>query len=340
MQLYVNLENHNYNVIIKNKLIDNIDDYIKLNSKIIIMYDENIPNHFLNIILSKYNNIYTYEVKSGEKSKSFVVYNNILKTLIDLNFSRNDYIIAFGGGVVGDLSGFVAATFKRGCHFINIPTTTISMIDSSIGGKVAINFENIKNVVGTFYQPEQVLIDPLLLESLDKRHFYSGLVEALKAGIIGDKKLYQLFKDNIFVENIEEVIYRSLVVKKKFVEIDQFDHGIRKMLNFGHTIGHAIESYYHLGEVYHGEAVAIGMVYMIDNINLKADVKNILKNMNINLNLDINIDKLYEFIKNDKKANSNMISLIKVKDIEEVEIIDVEIKELKTIMEGGFNNVI
>ena len=166
-----------------------------------------------------------------------------------------------GGGLVGDLSGFVASIYNRGIKFINIPTTTLSMIDSSVGGKVAVNLNDTKNVIGSFYNPEVVIIDPNVLSTLPTRHYYNGLVEALKMGLCLDKDLYNLFKHDID-SNLEDIIKMSILAKKNVVELDPKEENLRKVLNFGHTIGHAIESS-NFNDFYHGEAVACGMLYFI-----------------------------------------------------------------------------
>lgn len=241
--------------------------------------------------------------------------------------------MALGGGVVGDLAGFVAATYKRGIDFINVPTSTLSMVDSSIGGKVAVNLNKIKNVVGAFYQPKLVLIDVNVLKTLSTRHYYNGLVEALKMGLILDKKIVDLFSD--IDNNLEKIIELSLKEKKKVVEIDEKETGLRKILNFGHTIGHGIEST-HFDEIYHGEAVAMGMLYFISDENLKKSIKDILKNkMQINLNANLNLEEVYKIIENDKKISNEFISVIKVPEIGTYVIEDIKLAEIKEILKGA-----
>ena len=266
-------------------------------------------------------------VKHGEGAKSFEIYEDCLRTLLKLNYSRHDLIIALGGGVVGDLAGFVASTYKRGIHFINIPTTTLAQIDSSIGGKVAINVDEIKNCVGAFYQPSLVLIDPEVLNTLSKRHYNNGLVEAIKAGLIGDEALFKLFEeDNL---DIEQIIYRSLLVKKRVVEQDEKEEGIRKILNFGHTFGHAYESYYHLHDYYHGECVALGMMVVLDDEDIKKRLAKILHRLDIPTSCNANRNEILHLLLNDKKADHNMIDLVKVDKIGEAKIINMPIKELE-----------
>lgn len=175
-------------------------------------------------------------------------------------YPRRRGVGCLAGGVVGDLAGFAAAQLYAGRYVHQRPTTTLSQIDSSIGGKTAINLAGTKNTVGAFYQPSLVVADPDTLKSLPERHFINGLAEAVKAGLIADEGLFELFETEDAHEKIEEIVYRSLVMKKNVVERDEREAGLRATLNFGHTLGHAIESANHLGGLYHGECVALGML--------------------------------------------------------------------------------
>ena len=188
-----------------------------------------------------------------------------------------DAIIALGGGVVGDLSGFIASTYMRGIKFYNIPTTILSQVDYSIGGKTAIDFDHIKNIIGTFYQPHMVLIDPNTLNTLSPRQFNAGLVEAIKMACCFSKDLFNLIKTCSLEEHIEEIIYKSLEIKKYVVTKDVLESSLRKVLNFGHTIGHGIESYYE-GKLLHGECVSLGMLYFSSD-SVKEELKTIYKKL-------------------------------------------------------------
>lgn len=314
MKIRVCLKERSYDCLIERGLLKEISKFLDNNHKAMFVIDNNVNTDYLDLT---YPNAIIYKFKASEHNKSIVSYLDIMKVLVENNFSRNDYVISIGGGVTGDLCGFVAATFKRGCKFINCPTTTLSCIDSSVGGKVAINFEGIKNVVGAFYQPSLVLIDPDVLYTLPQRHFFNGLVEALKMGLIGDQKLYSIFKYNdssCYINYIEEIIYRSLDLKRKIVEQDEKESSIRKVLNFGHTIGHAIESI-HLDEIYHGEAVGLGMLYMIDTDYIVEEVKMILEKMNCCHQINDSESDLLKYIQNDKKADNGLIDIVRVKSV-------------------------
>lgn len=326
MRIEVNCS-RNYPIIIEKGCLKDVKKYINDNRKIMIISDDMVPQAYWESLKLQFKNCDIKIVKHGENAKSFEIYEDCLRTLLKLNYSRRDLIIALGGGVVGDLAGFVAATYKRGMDFINIPTTTLSQIDSSIGGKVAINVDGIKNCVGAFYQPSLVLIDPEVLKTLSKRHYNNGLVEAIKAGLIGDEYLFNLFEeDNL---DIEQIIYRSLLVKKAIVEQDEKEEGIRKILNFGHTFGHAYESYYHLHDYYHGECVALGMMVVLDDEEIKKRLASILHKLDISTSCDANRNEILNLLLNDKKANQDMIDLIKVDKIGEAKIVNMPIKALE-----------
>ena len=333
MKLSVNTKLSTYDIIIQKGILNNLKDYLDIQGKVMIISDNGVPSIYLDTVKKQFNNAYTFVIKQGEKSKNFENYLKIQEKLLENNFSRYDYLIALGGGVVGDLTGFVASTFKRGIRYIQIPTTTLSQIDSSIGGKTAIDFNGYKNVIGTFYQPSLVLIDINVLSTLSNRHFNNGLVEALKIGLTFDEELVSLFERGNIQDNLEEIITKALVLKKRVVEQDEKENGLRKVLNFGHTIGHAIESSY-LGELFHGECVAKGMLYFINDNHLKARVKNILNKLNIETSYDLDLEKIQQFIYNDKKADGSNVSTIIVDKVGTYEINELPIKDiLKKIRE-------
>lgn len=333
--------NKSYNIYIGNKLLDNIEELISFPNKTLIITDDNIPDTIITKVSSKANNCYIYKIKPGENSKTIESYVSIINTLITKEFSRSDLVIAIGGGVVGDLSGFVASTYKRGVKFINIPTSTLSMIDSSIGGKVAINFNDIKNIVGSFYMPNMVIISLDTLNSLPERQYYNGLMEALKAGLIYDKGLYEYFIKNFEkikdYDVLKNILIESVKIKRAVVEIDPYEMGLRKILNFGHTIGHVIESE-NFNAIFHGEAVLMGMMCFCSE-SVREDLKSILyklKEINKvdydNINFDSN--KAFMLLKNDKKCKDNFVDVIYVENPGEAEIRKTSLDELKIMLEG------
>lgn len=337
MELTVNLFDKKSLIHIKRDSIYHLSEYLDLNRKVMIISDIGVPQIYKNIVLKQCPHGFIFNTPQGEEAKSFPVYEEIFQKLLELEFTSNDLIIALGGGVIGDLSGFVAATYHQGIHLSSIPTTTLSQIDSSIGGKVAINLNNVKNVVGTFYHPEHVIVDLNTLRTLPKRHYYNGLVEAVKHGLIYDKELFYLFEDNNanFIPNqiptadMDDIITRSLLVKKQVVEQDEKEENLRKILNFGHTIGHAIESQYHLKDFYHGECVGMGMLAVLSNSELHDRLEKVLKKMNIPTSTYIDEESCINLIRKDKKANGDLITLITVHELGTAQLDNVPIEKLR-----------
>jgi len=216
--------------------------------------------------------------------------------------------------VVGDLSGFAASAYMRGIDFYNIPTTLLSQIDSSIGGKTAINFGGVKNIVGAFYQPKKVLIDPDLLKTLPQRQIANGLAESIKMALTSDRELFSIFEHCRIEDSLDEIILRSLLVKKAVVEQDEKETGLRKILNFGHTVGHGIESSGNMTELYHGECVALGLIPMCGEA-IRPRVIDVLKKCNLYHLVAFDWDKIADAAFHDKKADGDLVTVTMVPEV-------------------------
>jgi len=317
-----------YPIIIERDCLNNVNKYLDLgNKKVLIITDDGVPKIYLNTLKNKIDNALTYIIKQGEASKNFDNYKAILEFMVNNKFTRTDCVIALGGGVVGDLSGFVAGSYMRGLTFYNIPTTLLSQVDSSIGGKCAIDFLGVKNNVGCFNSPKAVLIDPNTLKTLDKRQFNAGMAEVIKMSLTSNKNLFDfLMANNNAENNIEQIITEALLIKKHVVEVDPFEQNLRKVLNFGHTIGHAIESI-NEGKLLHGECVALGMTYMVSD-DVKKSLMTILKKYDLPTTIDIDKNKIIDLIKVDKKASGDMVSIVYVKEIGNFEFRKIKVEEL------------
>jgi len=268
-------------------------------------------------------------VKPGERSKSLETAAFLYEELLDFGINRADRILAFGGGVVGDLGGFVASTFLRGIPFIQFPTTLLAQVDSSIGGKVAVNLKQGKNLVGSFYHPQMVLIDPDLLQTLDKKYFRDGLAEVIKYGAIRDKDLFfrllhQYDTEADLLSDMELIIYRCCGIKKEIVEKDERDKGERMLLNFGHTIGHGIERVFQYEKYTHGEAVAIGMHEITKrsekmgktNPGTADEIRKILIKYRLPYQMpDLDIKELLKSIQHDKKSLGEEMHVVLLEEI-------------------------
>lgn len=319
MNIHLDLKENSYDIIVERGILEKAGMHLNLDRRVLVVTDSGVPNTYAETLAKQCKIPIICTVESGEVSKSIETFGKLLHTMLENDFSRKDCVVAVGGGVVGDLSGFVASAYMRGVDFYNIPTTLLSQIDSSIGGKTAINFGGIKNIVGAFYQPKKVLIDPELLKTLSDRQISNGLAEAVKMSLTSDSELFEIFEKKNIEENIDEIIIRSLNIKKSVVEQDEKESGLRKILNFGHTIGHGIESSVNMEELYHGECVALGLIPMCDE-KIRPRIVNVLKKCNLYNLIDFDWDKISEVTFHDKKADGDTVAVTIVNEIGKYEI--------------------
>lgn len=339
MELKVDLKDRSYPIIIEKGLINRVSEEISRvykGKKIFIITDDNVNKYYGGKISEELKNndfeVNLLSLKPGEETKNFNTLPIVYDELLDFNLTRSDLIIALGGGVIGDLSGFVASTYLRGIDFVQIPTSLLAQVDSSVGGKVAVDLDRGKNLVGSFYHPKCVLIDPEVLNTLDNRFFIDGMAEVIKYGCIKDKQFFDYLEkmenNQQLINNMEVVIHKCCDIKRQVVENDEKDKGERMLLNFGHTLGHAIEQYYNYTKYSHGEGVAIGM-YVISKISEEKGltkkgtsqrIKDILVKYNLPYELDVNIEETLEAINLDKKKLGNDLNVIILKEIGSSEI--------------------
>ncbi len=327
----VPIKDKSYDVFIGKGLLKDLENYIDITKEYVIITDSNIPKTYIEYITAKCTVSGIYIVTPGEDSKSMETANLVLNQLVDDNVPRSITVIALGGGVVGDLAGFIASTYMRGVGFIQIPTSLLSQVDSSVGGKVGINAVNMKNAIGSFYQPEMVLIDPNTLETLAERHFNNGIAEIIKHGLIAGKGLFKDLEEKDIKANIEEIIFKSITIKRDIVIQDVQDKGIRNILNFGHTIGHAVEqaSKYAL---LHGEAISIGMQKMSKGYNYELRLKKLLSKHNLLKVYEYNKEDIYELVKTDKKIQKDILNLVLVEELGNGFIKQVKVEEIKSYL--------
>ena len=306
-------------------------------SKLFVIVDENTEKYCLEYFKSKTSiNPSVLKIKSGEKNKNLETCKEVWYSLTEMDADRMTLIINLGGGVITDMGGFIASTFKRGLDFINIPTTLLSMVDASIGSKTGINLNLLKNQIGLFSDPQLVIIDTNYLKTLNEREIKSGYAEIIKHCIISNSFFDDLI-DRSSIHYNEDIIYNSIQIKNKIVSLDKLENNIRKNLNFGHTIGHAIESFYlnKEGKLLHGEAISIGMIcesfisYKKINFSLetakkiKTHLNSIYPKINFNKN---DLKEILSLMKYDKKNYLKNIRFSLLKEVGKVEI-DVEIDE-------------
>lgn len=338
MNIHMNLKENSYDIIVERGILEHAAKHLNLNRRVLVVTDSGVPQNYAKTIANQCKEAVICTVTSGEASKSLETYGLLLKKMLENNFSRKDCVVAIGGGVVGDLSGFVASSYMRGVDFYNIPTTLLSQIDSSIGGKTAINFGNVKNIVGAFYQPKKVLIDANLLKTLPKRQISNGLAEAIKMALTSDKELFDIFENNDIYENIDEIIIRSLNIKKSVVEQDEKESGLRKILNFGHTIGHGIESSENMSDLYHGECVALGLIPMCEE-KIRPRVIEVLKKCNLYNLIGFDWDKITDAAFHDKKADGEFVTVTTVTDIGSFELKTIKCSEVIEMAKACFKGL-
>ncbi|OOB79979.1 MAG: 3-dehydroquinate synthase [Epulopiscium sp. Nuni2H_MBin003] len=349
-KLKVDLGINSYPIYIEDGLLEKVDTLIEKHlpktKKVFIITDTNVEKYYLEIIKKNLSN-FTVEymvIEAGEKSKSIAMLEPIFTKLVAAKLTRTDAIIALGGGVVGDLAGFIASIYLRGINFVQIPTSLLAQVDSSVGGKVAVDLIEGKNLVGSFYHPKLVIIDPKVLQTLPQKFIADGLGEVTKYAFIKDAELYEyMIKfENMqeLIENIADIIYICCDIKKTIVEQDEKDTAERMVLNFGHTLGHAIETVCGYENYTHGEAVAIGM-YEITKISEKMGltkagtldkIKKLLDKYNLDTQLpDMQRDELFKVIELDKKNLSQQLNLILLKEVGECYIHQTSIDFFKEV---------
>ncbi len=332
----LSLPDREYDITVGRGILRDADKYLDLNKKAFIITDTGVPREYAETVSSLCKEATVFTVKQGEGAKSLAVLEEVLTAMLNFNMTRGDCAIAVGGGVVGDLTGFAAACYMRGIDFYNIPTTVLSQVDSSIGGKTAVNLGNVKNIVGAFHQPKGVLIDTEVLRTLPKRHFSAGLAEAVKMSLTSDAELFSLFEtEDAGEDNIEEIIARSLMIKKKVVEEDEKESGLRKILNFGHTLGHCIEAEEELHGLYHGECVALGML-PVCSPKVRVRLCKVLKKLGLPTEYDGSLDEALKFAAHDKKCAGKTLSVIFVDEVGSYRIEKLSIEDFAKLVKNNF----
>ena len=321
-----------YNIYLERGALAKAGEVFDLDRKVLVVTDSGVPSVYSDTVASLCSQPVKVCIEQGEKSKSIENWTQLLSVMLKNGFTRSDCVVAVGGGVVGDLSAFAAACYMRGIDFYNIPTTLLSQVDSSIGGKAAVDFEGVKNIVGAFKQPCGVLIDPDTLATLDRRQMSAGLAEAIKMAVTSDAQLLELIENTEdFEGDLTEIIRRALMIKKDVVEQDPTEKGLRKVLNFGHTAGHAIESFAD-GRLLHGECVALGMLPMCGE-NLRTRVEAVLEKYSLPRSITQTADELAPFIAHDKKKSSTYITVVMSDEAGTFRFEKMTVDEIKQLLE-------
>ena len=350
----IDLKERGYSIFVGKNIITELPQYlrsIQVNSQIAIISTPPISKIYLKHVVNLFNEdwyLKNYDVPDGEKSKSYEMAGNLYNWLLENQFERNATIIALGGGVIGDLAGFVASTFLRGVNLVHVPTSLLAQVDSSIGGKVGINHPKGKNLIGTFYQPRCVFTDISFLRTLPKDEFICGLGEVIKYSLISPEvpfnKIAKSLNDilNMDEHRLLDIVRSCVQAKADFVEKDEKEYGIRAYLNLGHTFGHALETYYHYEDLKHGQAVLLGIkcafevsriLNMVDDHSVE-QINSVINQLNITIPSGKNLDsmELVEIMKQDKKVKGGKINLVLPVSLGEVKIF--ELTDEKIIRKG------
>lgn len=312
----MDFDERSYDITVSRGAIKHASELFALDRRVLVVTDDGVPAQYSKAIADAAGEPHILTIRHGEASKCPERYLEILKFMLACGFDRHDCVVAVGGGVVGDLAGFAAATYMRGIDLYNVPTTLLSQVDSSVGGKTAIDFLGYKNVVGAFWQPKGVIVDPDVLESLDARQFACGMSEITKMFATSDGKMFGRLEDKTQCIPVEEIITAALRIKMNVVEQDEHEAGLRRVLNFGHTIGHAIESI-SADEPYpllHGECVALGMLAITEG-EVRRRLMHLLHRYDLPTAFRCDESRFREVLLHDKKAQSGDITVVLVDEI-------------------------
>lgn len=316
MKLDVKLGCDSYPILIARGMLAEAGKHLELARRVLVVTDDGVPTQYARRVLDACEAAHGVGVlvtlPQGEASKTLANFEMLCRVMLENGFTRKDCVAAVGGGVVGDLAGFAAACYMRGIDFYNIPTTLLSQVDSSVGGKTAVDLGGIKNIVGAFHQPRAVLIDPEVLKTLDARQFACGAAEIIKMAATFDEAFFARIEASGIrgsEAQLEEIIANALRIKAHVVEEDEKEQGLRKALNFGHTLGHGMESV--SGNLLHGECVALGMLPMIEDNALLKRTRAIYRTLGLPTRAGANREKVLAYMQHDKKASGDHITVIK-----------------------------
>lgn len=334
MSLRMELGKNSYDILIRRGALERAGEHLRLDRRVCIVTDDGVPPEYARTLAAQCARPVTVTVASGEAHKTVESVTAVCRAMLKNGFSRGDCVVAVGGGMVGDLAGFAAASYMRGIDFYNIPTTLLSQVDSSIGGKTGVNLDGVKNIVGAFWQPRGVLIDPDTLQTLPPRLMAEGMAEYVKMALCFDAGMFARLEREDPRSDLEAALQNALTLKKRVVEQDERESGLRKLLNFGHTIGHGVESAAE-GELYHGECVALGMLPMCAPA-VRARLKPLLEKLGLPTVTALDRDRIWQAMQHDKKSGDGGFSAVFVEEAGKGFYRQVSFAEMRDILEGAW----
>ena len=328
MIIPVNLGTDSYDIVLERGCIRRAGELLRLDRKVLVVTDDGVPEAYAKTVADQCGEARIETLPQGEENKNFAGFERLLRAMLDFGMTRKDCVAAVGGGVIGDMAGFAAACYMRGIDFYNIPTTVLSQVDSSIGGKTAIDLDGIKNIVGAFYQPKRVLIDPEVLETLPDRQVANGMAEAVKMAVCFDAEGFALAEGYRIGDRPDRLIENALRIKKRVVEEDVKEQGLRRALNFGHTLGHGIESLHAENGLYHGECVALGMLPMCSDA-VRPRLKAVLERLGLPTVCGADPGRVMAAVIHDKKADHGKIMAVVCEEAGSCRIMPMTPEELR-----------
>ena len=328
----IQAEEKSYDVVIEAGALRKAGKHFCLDRRVLIVTDSGVPLDYAETVLRQAACGYVYILPEGEANKDLAHFQEILVFLMEHDFTRKDAVVSVGGGVAGDLAAFAASCYMRGIDYYCIPTTLAAQGDASIGGKTAADLLGAKNIVGTFWQPKGVLVDPDTLKTLPERQLHAGLSEVIKHGLIGDATLFECLESTDDLQrDLPWIIERSLQVKRRIIEADPREEGLRKCLNFGHTLGHGLESA-SKGRLLHGEAVALGMIPMCTP-EVRKRLLPVLLKYGLPVTTDLDPEEDMFFVRHDKKKQKSSYTTVFVSEIGAFEFREMQDRELRDALQ-------
>ena len=334
-KIRVELGESSYDICVGGGILGSAKEIMNLERKVFILTDAGVPKEYAEKIMEQSKEAVIFTANEGEGTKSLATLSKVLEVMLEFEMSRGDCVVAVGGGVVGDLGGFASSIYMRGIDFYNIPTTLLSQVDSSIGGKTAVNFGGVKNTVGSFHQPRAVLIDTETLKTLPRRQVSAGLAEAVKMSLTSDAELFDIF-ENSTAFDVEDIIIRALEVKRAVVEKDEKESGLRKILNFGHTLEHGIEAEEGFGGLYHGECVALGMIPMCSE-KVRERLIKVLRKLELPTSYNGDVDAALSHVVHDKKCHGGTVDAVFVDTVGKCRIEKISVEDFSTFVKERLN---
>ncbi len=331
MTVSVNIPGYEYDIRIERGLLARIGDECRLDRRVLVVTDRNVPSGYSETVAAACGKPVIAVTDGGEDNKTLETFAKLQQMMLDNGFTRKDCVVAVGGGVVGDVAAFAASCYMRGIDFYNVPTTLLSQVDSSVGGKTGVNFGGVKNIVGTFYQPKKVIIDPDVLDTLDKRQKANGMAEVIKMALTFDSEFFAQIEKASPDDDIMDIIAKAVDLKRRVVEEDEKEAGLRKVLNFGHTLGHGIEVSSD-GRLLHGECVALGMTAMCAP-EVRKRLSAVLAAYGLPEHASFDIDRALDAVSHDKKGTGRTISSVWVPAAGTFELRDMTLEEAKAGLE-------